>query len=131
MSDANDMLKMPIEKLQSFPKTKNKKDLCVCKETQTGSINAEITCTNDTSLIECDKDDNLKPVQKDVCYERHSRRKRSANRLFTFIPNNYVSPKPRRTRSTVNTCNLLLRIQLQYMLYTHYYMQVISYKYCM
>lgn len=113
MSDANDMLKMPIEKLQSFPKTKNKKNLCVCKKgRQEGDLNEEITCTNDTSLIECDKDDNLKPVQKDVCYERHSRRKRSANRLFKFIPNNYVSPKPRRKRSTVNTCNLLLPIHV-------------------
>ncbi|XP_062599868.1 von Willebrand factor D and EGF domain-containing protein-like [Saccostrea cucullata] len=102
--DEDNMLKMDIKQLQSFPRTKNSRDLCICKPTKKsvkGDIIDTLTCTNeDKELITCEKD-NRKPVQKDICYERHSRRKRSIDRLFTYIPNNYVHPKRKRTKRAV------------------------------
>lgn len=97
---------MSLEKLQSFPKTQKARDLCVCEKPAPpflGDIIDTATCTNSKeSLISCEKEKNLKPVQKDICYERQNRRKRSARHSFTFIPP--LVKRPIWKRSKVLLC---------------------------
>lgn len=88
-----------MDKLQSFPKSNKSRDLCICQKKPSGSITETITCTNNNDeRIQCNAETNLKPVQKDTCYERHNRKKRSLSHSFTYIPHNLVLPKRQETR---------------------------------
>lgn len=99
VADADDMFNMTLERLQSFPKTRKARDLCICEKPSlsSGTIKNTLTCTNAKGLISCDKD-KMKPAQKDVCYERHNRRKRSAKHSFTFMPKIVIEPKLKRSK---------------------------------
>lgn len=93
------MFLMSMDKLQSFPKTNKSRDLCICKSEFSGSITETITCTdNNDERIQCNAETNLKPVQKDTCYERHNRKKRSLSHCFTYIPQILVQPKRKETK---------------------------------
>lgn len=100
VADADNMFMMSLERLQSFPKTQKAPDLCICEKPSllSGTIKNTVTCTNSKgTLISCEKD-KMKPVQKDVCYERHNRRKRSAKHSFTFVPKIVIKPKWKRSK---------------------------------
>lgn len=102
VAEADNMFTMSVERLQSFPKSQKVRDLCTCEKPPPilqGDIIDTVTCTNvKDSLISCEKERNLKPVQKDVCFERHNRRKRSAKQSFSYIPKIVINPKRRRSK---------------------------------
>lgn len=96
------MFLMPMAKLQSFSKSNKLPDLCICKNepghNPPGYIKDTITCTNNKpELIQCNKKKNLIPVKNDTCHEKHNRKKRSARHSFSYIPNNLVLPKRKKT----------------------------------
>lgn len=101
VDDEDNMLLMSMTKLQSFSKSNNPRDLCICRKGSSGTagfIQDIITCTdNKPELIACNAQKNLIPVQKDTCYERHNRKRRSLRHSFTYIPNNLVLPKRAKT----------------------------------
>lgn len=81
--------------------TENAREFCICEKPPRtlGTILDTFTCTSSKdSRTSCEKEKNLKPVQKDVCYERHNRRKRSAKHSFTFIPEIVIEPKWKRSK---------------------------------
>lgn len=102
VAEEDNMFNMSLEKLQSFPKSQKVRDLCTCEKPALilqDDIIHTVTCANDKdSLISCEKERNLKPVQKDVCFERHNRRKRSAKHSFSYIPKIVIDPKRRRSK---------------------------------
>ncbi|XP_065937728.1 von Willebrand factor D and EGF domain-containing protein [Magallana gigas] len=110
VADADNMFMMSLERLQSFPKTQKAPDLCICEKPSllSGTIKNTVTCTNSKgTLISCEKD-KMKPVQKDVCYERHNRRKRSAKHSFTFVPKIVIKPKWKRSKRAISVSNIVM-----------------------
>lgn len=93
------MFLMSMEELWSFPITNKSRDLCICRNNDDGSITETITCTdNNDERNQCNTDKNRTTVQKDTCFERHNRRKRSLSHSFTYIPHNLVLSKRKETK---------------------------------
>lgn len=93
---------MSLGRLQSFPERNKLRHRCICEKPPqdvsfSGDIINTVTCTN-TKDSSCEKERNLKSVQKDVCYERQNRRKRSAKHSFTYIPQLVIKPKSKRLK---------------------------------
>lgn len=94
VADKDDMLDMSVFELQQrYNKTYRAHDICICNKTDPNEqgINEEITCTNAVESGDaCGRDNDITPVQKGTCYERHNRKKRSARHQITYLPDNFV-----------------------------------------
>lgn len=84
---ADNLFDMSETAVKSFSPFKQIKRLCSCEENSSSSyLTEEILCTNKDAGI-CDPD--TKPIQADICFAKHERRRRSP---FTYEPSN-VSPR--------------------------------------
>lgn len=114
------MLTQTLEYLQThFNKTYRARDICICNKTnlQDSGINEEITCSNAKEYGDsCDRDDDVTPVQKGTCYERHMRKKRSTRHSIAYIPDNFVNSwKMTRTKVVYQRFQSLLAVAKQLM----------------
>lgn len=90
------MLAMFADELQSrYNKTYHAHHICVCNKTGSNDqvILEEILCTNvKESNKVCGRENDVTPVEKKVCRERHNRKKRSSRYHITYLPENFVHP---------------------------------------
>lgn len=87
---------MSLEDLQNrYNKTYRSQEICICNKTLSddqGDLLEELLCTNAMESGDaCGRDNDVSPVQKGTCYERHNRKKRSARHHITYLPDNFVT----------------------------------------
>lgn len=89
------MLRMSVSELQQrYNKTYRTHDICICNKTNPNEngLHEELICSNAIESGDaCGRDNDLTPVQKGTCYERHNRKKRSARHHITYLPDNFVT----------------------------------------
>lgn len=85
------LTKNPSFLQNNYNKTYRARNICICNQSKPADeLHQEITCTNAKEYGgSCDKDEDVVPVQKDTCYERHKRKRRSTRHSIAYIPENF------------------------------------------
>lgn len=89
------MLTMSLDDLQNhYNKTYRSQEICICNKTLSdspGDLLEELLCTHAVESGDaCGRDNDVSPVQKGTCYERHNRKKRSSRHRISYLPDNFV-----------------------------------------